>query len=97
MVSSVLRKAADAIRGTNKPTTVPGFLHPIDTGRVADELDLDRIAANAAVEPAIRRQHIAGWCGTTNRPADRKRVELAGRRANQQSARLCAAAGRLFH
>ena len=44
MFSGVLRKAADAIRGTNKPTTVPGFLRPIDTGVIARQLDLDRLA-----------------------------------------------------
>jgi len=49
-VRGVFRKAADAIRGTNKPTTVPGFLRPIDTDRIAREVQLDRIAAERGGE-----------------------------------------------
>lgn len=45
MLGTVLRKAADAIRGTNKPSTVPGFLRPIDTQWIAREIDLDEVAA----------------------------------------------------
>src|SRR6185312_4812176 len=50
MFSSVFRKAADAIRGADKPTTVPGFLRPIDTDRIARELQLDKIAAERGRE-----------------------------------------------
>ena len=50
MFSGVFRKAADAIRGTDKPTTVPGFLRPIDTDRIARELQLDKIAAERGSE-----------------------------------------------
>jgi hypothetical protein len=50
MFSSVFRRMADAIRGTNKPTTVLGVLRPIDTDRIARELQLDRIAAERGGE-----------------------------------------------
>jgi hypothetical protein len=50
MFSGVFRKAADAIRGTDKPTTVPGFLRPIDTDRIVRELQLDKIATERGSE-----------------------------------------------
>ena len=50
MFSGVFRRMADAIRETNKPTTVLGVLRPIDTDRIARELQLDRIAAERGGE-----------------------------------------------
>lgn len=45
MIGKVLREAAESIRGTEKPTTVPGFLRPIDTDAVAREIGLEVQAA----------------------------------------------------
>lgn len=45
MLSNVLRKAADAIRGTNRPTATPGFLRPIDTDWIAREARLDEVGS----------------------------------------------------
>ena len=45
MATGMLRGALDAIRGSEKPTTVPGFLRPIDTAGIARELNLDVMAA----------------------------------------------------
>jgi hypothetical protein len=45
MIAKVLRSAVDAIRGSEKPTTVPGFLRPIDTAGIARELNLEALAA----------------------------------------------------
>ena len=45
MIAKVLKEAADAIRGPEKPTTVPGFLRPIDTAWIARELNLEVQAA----------------------------------------------------
>jgi len=66
MISKVLRKAADGIRGSEKPTTVPGFWRPIDTAVIARELNLEAMAAergqsdippsNASTPDAIEQQ-----------------------------------------
>jgi hypothetical protein len=45
MIVSVMRRAVDAIRGNEGPTTVPGFLRPIDTAAIARQLDLEATAA----------------------------------------------------
>jgi hypothetical protein len=45
MVAKVVRDAFDAIRGNEKPTTVPGFLRPIDTAAIARELNLEAEAS----------------------------------------------------
>lgn len=45
MVTSTLKKLADAVRGTGQETVQPGFLRPIDTDRIARDLKLDRMAA----------------------------------------------------
>jgi hypothetical protein len=45
MISSVLRDALDNIRGNEKPTTVPGFLRPIDTAAIARQLNLETTAS----------------------------------------------------
>jgi hypothetical protein len=45
MIAKVVRDAFDAIRGNEKPMTVPGFLRPIDTGAMARELNLEAEAA----------------------------------------------------
>jgi hypothetical protein len=45
MIAKVLRDAVDAIRGSEKPTTVPGFLRPINTAAIARELNLEAVAA----------------------------------------------------
>src|SRR5689334_5781875 len=42
MLRDVLSKASDAIRGTAIPGTTPGFLRPIDTGKIARELALEK-------------------------------------------------------
>jgi hypothetical protein len=45
MIAKVLREAIGAIRGSEMPTTVPGFLRPIDTAAIARQLNLEAIAA----------------------------------------------------
>jgi hypothetical protein len=45
MISRVFSKAVDAIQDNKRPTTVPGFLRPIDTAAIARQLDLERRAA----------------------------------------------------
>jgi hypothetical protein len=45
MIARVLREAVDAIRGSERPMTVPGFLRPIDTAAMARQLNLDAVAA----------------------------------------------------
>jgi hypothetical protein len=44
MISNVLREAVDAIRGSERPTTVPGFLRPVDTAAIARQLHLEPTA-----------------------------------------------------
>jgi hypothetical protein len=46
MITKVLRDAVDAIRGSERPMTVPGFLRPIDTAAIARQLNLEAIAAD---------------------------------------------------
>ena len=41
MIAKVVRDALEAIRGQEKPTTVPGFLRPIETRAIARELSLE--------------------------------------------------------
>jgi hypothetical protein len=41
MIARVVRDAFAAIRGNEKPTTVPGFLRPIDTAAIARELNIE--------------------------------------------------------
>ena len=45
VLDDVLRKAADAVRGSNQPVTVPGFLRPIDTTRLGNDLRIAELAA----------------------------------------------------
>ena len=45
MIAKVMQRAVDAIRGSEGPTTVPGFLRPIDTAAIARQLNLQAIAA----------------------------------------------------
>jgi hypothetical protein len=45
MIVKVVREAVDAIRGSEMPTTVPGFLRPIDTAAIARQLNLEARAA----------------------------------------------------
>jgi hypothetical protein len=45
MIAKVVRDAFDAIRGNERPTTVPGFLRPIDTAAIAREFNLEAEAA----------------------------------------------------
>jgi hypothetical protein len=45
MIARVLRGAAEALRGSERPMTLPGFLRPIDTAAIARQLKLERIAA----------------------------------------------------
>jgi len=47
-------RMADAIRGSNKPTTVPGFLRPIDTDRIATNCNSS--ASLLSAEPKISRR-----------------------------------------
>ena|SRR5579862_7926969 len=46
MIAKVVKDAFDAIRGNDQPTTVPGFLRPIDTAAIARQLNLEAEAAD---------------------------------------------------
>jgi hypothetical protein len=59
MIANVLREAVDAIRGSDKPTTTPGFLRPIDTDLVARELNLKGTAAERG-QSNIPHSHASG-------------------------------------
>jgi hypothetical protein len=45
MIAKVLRTAVDAIRGSEKPSSMAGFLRPIDTAAIAREFKLEQVAA----------------------------------------------------
>jgi hypothetical protein len=44
MIAGVVREAINAVRGSERANTVPGFLRPIDTAAVARQLDLEASA-----------------------------------------------------
>jgi len=44
MIAGVVREAVNAVRGSERTNTVPGFLRPIDTAAVARQLDLEASA-----------------------------------------------------
>jgi hypothetical protein len=44
MIARVLGRTFDAIRGSDKPITIPGFLRPIDTAAIARQLHLESTA-----------------------------------------------------
>ena len=44
MIAGVVREAMNAVRGSERANTVPGFLRPIDTAAVARQLDLEASA-----------------------------------------------------
>jgi hypothetical protein len=45
MIARVLRTAVDAIRGSEKPSSMAGLLRPIDTAAIAREFNLEAVAA----------------------------------------------------
>jgi hypothetical protein len=44
MIVRALQDALEAIRGSEKPATVPGFLRPIDTGAIVRQLNIEATA-----------------------------------------------------
>lgn len=68
MFSGAVQKVTDAIRGKTTGSSIPGFLRPIDTGRIARDLHLIEVAnergaaelppTNASAPDAIEQQII---------------------------------------
>ena len=75
MIAGTLKKFANAILGNQSPSTVQGFLRPIDTARIAGDIDLDRLARDRgrnelpdstaatpdSVEQQITQRIVAEW------------------------------------
>src|SRR5262245_24656138 len=68
MIAKALRTAVETIRGSEKPSSMAGFLRPIDTSAIAREFNLEAVAAergradipsaNANAPDAIEQQII---------------------------------------